>query len=150
MNLILHDSRTVQFSDGELSQTLTRLQTQNKSYCLGLYDTAHVRVGGALLLLDVGWPTGRRLIESYQVGADTTFPYGIKFTLGQATYTLNQALAGAGYVGEANPTLSQVFMALHNGESQSYLAVGQLVLETGSFEKPRATEDAGCRSERVA
>ena len=134
MILILHDSRTVQFSDSELSQTLTRLQAQNQSYCLGLYDTAHIRVGGALLVLDVGWPIGRRLIESYQVGADTTFPYGVKFTLGQAAYTLNQALAGAGYVGEANPTLAQVFMALHNGGSQSYLAAGQLVLETGSFD----------------
>ena len=138
MLLILHDSRTVEFSESELAQTLTRLQAQNQSYCLGLYDTAHVRVGGALLVLDVGWPTGRRLIESFQIGADTTKPYGIKFTQGQATYTLNQALAGAGYVGQEDPTLAEVFMALHNGGSQVYVAAGQLVQETGSFDNSPA------------
>ncbi len=102
MLLILHDSRTVTFSESELAQTLTRLQAQNQSYCLGLFDTAHIRVGGALLVLDAGWPIGRRLLESFQIGADTTKPHGIKSTQGQATYTLNQALAGAGYVGQAD------------------------------------------------
>ena len=74
MLLILHDQRTVEFTTSELAQTLTRLQAQNQSYCLGLYETAHVRVGGALLVVDVGWPIGRRLIESYQIGSETTFP----------------------------------------------------------------------------
>ena len=127
----------MEFSDSELAQTLTRLQAHNQSYCLGLYDTAHIRVGGALLVVDVGWPIGRRLIESYQLGADTTKPYGVEFRQGQATYTLNQALAGAGYVGQAD-TLAQVFMAIHNGGSQVYVAAGQLVQETGSFDNSPA------------
>ena len=115
MELILHDSRTVSWTQSELAQTLTRLESQNQSYCLGNYDTAHIRVGGSLLILDIGWPVGRKLIESYQIGSDTTFPHGIKFTLGQARYTLNQALAGASYVGHATPTLAQVYMGLYSG-----------------------------------
>ena len=134
MELTLHDSRTVSWTQSELGQTLTRLESQNQAYCLGNYDTAHIRVGGSLLVVDVGWPVARRLLESYQVGADTTFPFGIKFTLGQASYTLNQALAGAGYVGHSNPSLAQVFMGLFSGGAQLYLAPGQPVMSTGAFQ----------------
>ncbi len=87
MELTLHDSRTVSWTASELAQTLTHLEAQIQSYCLGNYDTAHVRVGGSLLVLDAGCPVGRRLLESYQIGEDTTFPSGLKFTLGQATHT---------------------------------------------------------------
>ncbi len=99
MLLTLHDKRTVEFTASELAQTLTRLQAQNQSYCLGLYHTAHVRVCGSLLVMDVGWPIGRHLIETFQVGTDPTFEHNVKSTMGQSAYTLNQALSGSGYVG---------------------------------------------------
>ena len=121
------------WTQSELAQTLARLESQNQSYCLGNYDTAHIRVGGSLLIVDVGWPVGRRLLESYQVGSDTTFPHGIKFTLGQAGYTLTQALAGAGYFGPSS-TLAHVYMGLYGGGAQFYLTPGQLVLDDGAFQ----------------
>ena len=88
MELTLHDSRAVSWTQAELAQTLTRLDSQGQSYCLGNYDTAHIRVGGSLLVVDVGWPVGRRLVESYQIGLDATLPYGLRFLLGQAVHTL--------------------------------------------------------------
>ena len=134
MNLTLHDGSIVSFTDVELGQTLTRLISQNQSYCLGTQDTAHVRVGGSLLVMDIGWIQGRKLIEGYAISADTTFPFGIRFTLGQTHYTLSQALAGAGYVGTITE-LSQAFMALYNGGAQTYLEAGQLVKSQGLFSK---------------
>ena len=106
MFLTLHSGQQVEFPDAELAQTLIRLQAQNQSYCLGEHDTAHIRVGGGLLIVDT-WSVGRRLVEGYQTGSDSTFMYGIKFTLGQV-HTLYQALAGSGYVGFQQPTLAQV------------------------------------------
>ena len=134
MELTLHNSTTVSWTQSELAQTLLRLEAQNQSYCLGSYDTAHIRVGGALLILDVGWPVGRKLIESYLIGSDATLPYGISFTLGQAQYTLNQALAGASYVGHTTPTLAEVYMGLYSGGTQLYISPGQLVLDSGGFQ----------------
>ena len=84
MFLTLHSGQQVEFADVELAQILIRLQAQNQSYCLGEHDTAQIRVGGGLLIVDVAWTVGRRLVEGYQIGDDTTFPYGIKFTLGQS------------------------------------------------------------------
>ena len=80
-------------------------------------------MGGSLLTMDIGWIQGRKLIEAYAISADTTFPFGIRFTLGQTHYTLNQALAGSGYVGTITE-LSQAFMALYNGGAQIYWKQG--------------------------
>ncbi len=84
-------------------------------------------------MVDVGWPVGRRLVESYQIGLDATLPYGLRFLLGQAVHTLYQALAGAGYVGHATPTLAQVYMGMYNDGAQVYVAAGQLVVNGGAF-----------------
>ena len=83
MLLTLHSGQQVEFADVELGQILVRLQAQNQSYCLGEHDTAQIRVGGGLLIVDTAWTIGRRLVEGYQIGSDSTFPYGIKFTLGR-------------------------------------------------------------------
>ena len=116
MLLTLHSGQQVEFADVELAQILVRLQAQNQSYCLGEHDTAQIRVGGGLLIVDTAWTIGRRLVEGYQIGSDSTFPFGIKFTLGQAVHTLYQALAGSGYVGLGQPTLAEVYPeALRNG-----------------------------------
>ena len=134
MNVTLHDGAVVSYTAAELAQTLTRLTNTNQSYCLGTQDTAHVRVGPNLLVMDVGWVVGRKLIEGYAISYDSTFPFGLRFTLGQSHYTLNQALAGAGYVGEANPTLAQVYMGLYAGAALTYLEAGQLVKSQGVFQ----------------
>ena len=134
MDLTLHDGSVVSFTAAELAQTLTRLTNTNQSYCLGTQDTAHVRVGPNLLVMDVGWLVGRKLIEGYAISYDSTFPFGLRFTLGQSHYTLNQALAGAGYVGEATPTLAQVYMGLYAGAALTYLETGQLVKSQGAFQ----------------
>ena len=125
MNLGLHDGSVVSFTAAELDVTLTRFTNTNQSYCLGIQDTAHVRVGPNLLVMDVGWVVGRKLIEAYSISYESTFPFGIRFTLGQSHYTLNQALAGAGYVGQPTITaLAQVYMGLHTGAAQTYLEAG--------------------------
>ena len=130
MFITLHSGQQVQFAKVELAQILIRLQAQNQSYCLGEYDTAQIRVSGGLLVVDVAWTVGRRLVEGYQI--DSTFPYGIKFTLGQAVHTLYQALAGSGYVGFAQPTLAQVYMGLFTLENAgNYIETGQLVQNGG-------------------
>ena len=135
MFLTLHSGQQVQFADVELAQILIRLQAQNQSYCLGEHDTAQIRVGGGLLVVDVAWTVGRRLVEGYQIGSDSTFPFGIKFTLGQAVHTLYQALAGSGYVGFQQPTLAQVYMGLFTLESAgNYVEPGQLVQDGGVVE----------------
>ena len=116
MDLTLHDGAIVSFTAAELAATLTRLSNANQSYCPGIQDTAHVRVGPNLLVMDVGWLVGRKLIEMYNIEYDTTFQFLVRFTLGQSHYTLNQALAGAGYVGEPAITdLAQVYMGLYIG-----------------------------------
>ena len=80
---------------------------------------------------------GRRLVEGYQIGDDTTFPYGIKFTLGQSVHTLYQALAGSGYVGFQQPTLAQVYMGLFFLENGgNYIETGQLVQDGVSWTSP--------------
>jgi len=104
MDLTLHNGAIVSFTAAELAQSLTRLVNTNQSYCLGIQETAHVRVGPNLLVMDVGWLVGRKLIEGYAISYDSTFPILIRFTLGQSHYTLNQALAGAGYVGVPSVT----------------------------------------------
>ena len=86
MFLTLHSGQQVEFADVELAQILIRLQAQNQSYCLGEYDTTQIRVGGGPLVVDVAWTVGRRLVEGYHIGSDSTFPYGIKFTLGQSVH----------------------------------------------------------------
>ena len=135
MFLTLHNGQQVEFPDVKLAQTLIRLQAQNQSYCLGEHDTAHIRVGGGLLVVDTAWTVGRRLVEGYQIGSYSTFLYGIKFTLGQAVHTLYQALAGSGYVGVQQPTLAQVYMGLFTMESVGhYVEPGQLVVNGGILE----------------
>ena len=133
--LTLHDGSTLSFTDAELSAIWTRLEAQNQSYCLGASDTARVKVGPSLLIMDVGWITGRKLIEMYGITYDSTFPFGLKFTVGQGTYTLNQALAGAGYVGLQTITaLSQVYMLMYISAAQVYLAsTSNLVKDSGAF-----------------
>ena len=116
MDLTLHDGSVASFTAAELAQTLTRLTNTNQSYCLGTQDTAHVRVGPNLLVMDVGWFVGRKLIEGYGIAYDSTFPFGVRFTLGTSHYTLKEALAGAGYMGAAAVTdLAQVYMGMYFG-----------------------------------
>ena len=135
MNLTLHDGSVVSFTNAELASTLTRLTNTNQSYCLGVQDTAHVRVGPNLLVMDVGWITGRKLIEAYSISYDSTFPFTLRFTLGQSHYNINQALAGAGYVGVSSvSSLSQVYMGMYSGAAQTYLEAGQLVKSQGVFQ----------------
>lgn len=137
--LTLHDGSTVTYTDAELGQTLTRLQSQNQSFCLGASDVAHIRVGGSLLLMDVGWISGRKLIEGYLISADTLFPFGVKFTQGQATYTLDQALAGVGYFGSFVTALPQVFMEMYNAGVQAYLVgSSNAVKSVGAFQTAAA------------
>jgi len=135
MDLTLHDGSIVSFTAAELDATLTRLASANQSYCLGPQDTALVLLGPNLLVMDVGWLVGRKLIEMYSIEYDTTFPFLVRFALGQSHYTLNQALAGAGYVGEPTTTsLAQVYMGAHLGAAQTYLEAGQLVKSRGLFQ----------------
>ena len=75
MDLTLHDGSIASFTAAELAQTLTRLTNTGQSYCLGTQDTAHVRVGSNLLVMDVGWITGRKLIEAYSTSYDSTSLY---------------------------------------------------------------------------
>ena len=105
----------VEFTDVELTQTLLRLEASNLRFCVGRDDVAFVNTGGSLLLLDSSWQIGRKLLESYLIGSDPTFPFTISFSLGSAAYTLGQALAGVGYVGPAITELSQVFMVQFGG-----------------------------------
>ena len=99
MTLTLHDSRQVEFTGQELSSTRVRLQTHDQSYCTGSHDVAHIRVGASLLLMDVGWIVGRKLIESFSIAQDLARPFGLKFTTGSIQYSLEDALAAVGYVG---------------------------------------------------
>ena len=118
MLFVKHNNQTVEFSDAELAQSLSRLDASNSRYCLGHSDVAFVNTGGGLLLIDASWPTGRRLLEQYLIGSNTTLPFGISFSLGSASYTLAQALAGVGYVGLSTiAELSQVFMAKFGGSA---------------------------------
>ena len=134
MFLILHDGRQVEFTEQELGSTLSRLQALDQSYCTGSYDVAHIRVGGSLLLLDVGWVTGRRLLESFAIAQDLSRPFGLRFSAGSAQYSLEEALSAAGYVGAAVTELSQVYMAMFAAAAQGYLAPGQLVADVGAFQ----------------
>ncbi len=107
-----HSGVTVEFSDVELAQALSRLEAGNTRYCLGHDDVALVNTGGGLLLIDASWQIGRRLLEQYLIGSDSTFPFQIAFSLNSQSYTLAQALSGVGYVGHPVVTeLSQVYMA---------------------------------------
>ena len=151
MDLTLHDGSVASFTVAELAQALTRLTSTNQSYCLGTQDTAHVRVGPNLLVMDVGWFVGRKLIEGYGIAYDSTFPFEVRFTLGTSHYTLKEALAGAGYMGAAAVTdLAQVYMGMYfGGGAQTYLKAGQLVKSQGVFQGEAAEIGrASCR-ERV-
>ena len=70
MIMILHDGTTIEFTDTELGQTLARLEALNQSSCLASSETAHVRAGTSLLVMDVGWPIGRKLVEGYAISGD--------------------------------------------------------------------------------
>ncbi len=118
MLFVKHNNQTVELSEVELAQNLSRLEASNSRYCVGHSDIAYVNTGGGLLLIDSSWPTGRRLLEQYLIGADSTFPFKITFSLGSTSFTLAQALAGTGYIGFSNITaLSQVFMASFGGSA---------------------------------
>ena len=112
-----HNRVVVEFSDVERAQSIARLEAGNSHFCLGHEDVAFVNTGGGLLLIDASWPSGRRLFEQYLIGADSTFPFGITFSLGSTSFTVGQALAGVGHVGAVVAELSQVFMASYGGSA---------------------------------
>jgi hypothetical protein len=113
-----HSGVIVDFSDLELAQALSRLEAGNTRFCAARDDVLFVNTGGGLLLLDVSWHILRRLSEMYIVAVNSTFPFQISFMLNSASFTLTQALAGAGYVrSPIIDQLEQVFMAKYGGSA---------------------------------
>ena len=85
MDLTLHDGSIASFTAAELAQTLTRLTNTNQSYCLGTQDTAHVRVGPNLLVMDVGWTVGRSSSRATVSRTTPRFPTAYASALGPPT-----------------------------------------------------------------
>ena len=92
-----------------------------------------------VLLVDVAWVVGRRLSELYGPISDSAMPFGLRWTLlGQGSYTLNQALCGAGYAGLATVVdLSTVHMLLFMSAALPYLEAGELVAERATSRTSR-------------
>ncbi len=111
-----HSGVTVDFSDAELAQALTRLEAGNTRFCAARDDVVFVNTGGGLLLMDGSWHISRKLLEMYIVGVNSTFPFQLSFMLNSASFTLAQALAGAGYVG-AITALEDLYMAKYGGSA---------------------------------
>ena len=112
-----HSGVVVEFGDVELAQALSRLEAGNTRFCTARDDVVFVNTGGGLLLLDSSWHIARRLLEMYVVTANSTFPFQISFVLNSASFSLAQALAGAGHVGPTITELGQVYMAKYGGSA---------------------------------
>ena len=138
MSLLLtkHDGTVVEFPLAELAQTLAHLVAGGNTRCQGQSGVTLLSAGGTgLLLVDTSWHIGRRLVETYTVVSEASFPFGVAFQQGSAMYTLAQALAGAGFAGAVD-SLASVYMAQYTttGGALTYLAPSNLVLDEGSFQ----------------
>ncbi len=69
-----HSNVVVEFSEIELAQSLSRLEASSRD------DVDFVNTGGGLLLIDAAWIIGRRILEQYLIGSDSTLPIGITFS----------------------------------------------------------------------
>jgi hypothetical protein len=134
--LTKHDGTIVEFPVAELAQALAHRVAGGNTRCQGQSGVTLLSAGGTgLLLVDTSWHIGRRLVETYTVVSEASFPYGVAFQQGGSMFTLAQALAGAGYAG-AVTDLASVFMAQYTttGGALTYIAPSNLVLDEGSFQ----------------
>ncbi len=102
-----HSGVVVDFSDVELAQGLSRLEAGNTRFCAARDDVVFVNTGGGLLLVDASWHIARRLLEMYVVATNSTFPFQISFVLNSTSFSLSQALLGAGHVTPTVTALEQ-------------------------------------------
>jgi hypothetical protein len=96
MSLLLtkHDGTVVEFPVAELAQTLAHLVAGGNTRCQGQSGVTLLSAGGTgLLLVDTAWHIGRRLVETYTVVSEASFPHGIAFQQNPSMFTLAQALA---------------------------------------------------------
>jgi hypothetical protein len=138
MSLLLskHDGTIVEFPTAELAQALAHLVAGGNTRCQGQSGVTLISAGGTgLLLVDTSWHIGRRLVETFTVVSEASFPFGVAFQQGSSMFTLSQALAGSGYAGTVDD-LESVFMAQYSssGGPLTYLAPSNLVLDEGSFQ----------------
>ena len=112
-----HSGVVVDFSDVELAQGLSRLEAGNTRFCAARDDVVFVNTGGGLLLVDASWHIARRLLEMYVVATNSTFPFQISFVLNSTSFSLSQALLGAGHVTPTITALEQVYMAKYGGSA---------------------------------
>jgi hypothetical protein len=123
--LTKHDGTIVEFPVAELAQTLAHLVAGGNTRCQGQSGVTLLSAGGTgLLLVDTSWHIGRRLVETYTVVSEASFPFGVAFQQGSSMFTLSQALAGAGHVTGAITDLAQVYMAQYTttGGALTYVA----------------------------
>ena len=107
-----HSGVTVVFNDVKLAQARARLAAGNTRFCAARDDVVFVNTGGGLLLMDGSWHIARKLLEMCVVSTNGTFPFQISFMSNSVSFTLGQALAGAGFVrSPIVEELGQVFMA---------------------------------------
>ena len=135
--LTKHDGTIVEFPLAELAQTLAHLVAGGNTRCQGQSGVTLLSAGGTgLLLVDTSWHIGRRLVETYTVVSEASFPFGVAFQQGSSMFTLAQALAGAGYA-SAVTDLASVYMAQYTttGGALTYMdGSSNLVLDEGSFQ----------------
>jgi hypothetical protein len=135
--LTKHDGTIVEFPVAELAQMLAHLVAVGNTRCQGRSGVTLLSAGGmGLLLVDTSWHIGRRLVETYTVVSEASFPFGVVLQQGSSMFTLSQALAGAGHVTGAITDLAQVYMAQYTtkGGALTYVAASSMVLDEGSFQ----------------
>jgi hypothetical protein len=136
--LTKHDGTIVEFPTAELAQTLAHLVACGSTRCQGQSGVTLLSAGGTgLLLVDTSWHIGRRLVETYTVVSEASFPFGVAFQKVGSMFTLSQALAGAGHATGTVTDLAQVYMAHYSttGGALTYVAASNLVLDEGSFQR---------------
>jgi len=101
---------TKSFTAAELSLTLAQLTAADQALCSS-GDVAHVAVGDGLLLVDVAYPSNRRLVETFTLTSLPSNPYGIDALQGMVGYTLQEAMlmCGAGLFAELRDIYMELF-----------------------------------------
>ena len=101
---------TKSFTEAELSLTLAQLTAADQALCSSV-DIAHVAVGDGLLLVDIAYPSNRRLVETLTLKSLPSNPYGIEALQGMVGYTLQEAMlmCGAGLFAELRDIYMELF-----------------------------------------
>ena len=129
------DGSSQTWQNTELITVLNNLETANNTHT-ETNGIAYVRVSaGRLLILDVNTLWGRKLLEIFGIGYDSTNPFGLKFTANNIDYDIDGALTAVGY---SNFVFVSALSAInaatyYQPDQDKYLSVTNLVADQGSF-----------------